>query len=251
MRTRNAFRGRLQGRGWTTAVWVVVAITLSSSVTVRPAAAADPQAQARKHSRKAAQLAAANNCRAAVEEYSKALAVLKDPALFFNRGECYRRIGDKEHALGDYRLFLAEVPDAPNRATVVARIAELEPDAAARAPAAPRVEPGEHLPSPAASAPAASASGSSLLAPDRSAPPSTGEGSINTAPEAKFADPQIVMVGNDSQPPSREADGGIAGRWWFWTALGAVLIGGGVAGYFILNPAKNEVPSTHLGNYIF
>src|SRR6266404_5875756 len=106
MRTRNAFRGRLRGRGGKTAAWMVVAITLCGSVTVRPAVAADPQAQARKHSRKAAQLAEANKCRAAVEEYSKALAVLKDPALFFNRGECYRRIGDNGHALADYRLFL-------------------------------------------------------------------------------------------------------------------------------------------------
>jgi tetratricopeptide (TPR) repeat protein len=245
MRTPNAFRGRLQGWGGKTAVWMVVAITLCASVTLRPAIAADPQAVARKHSRKAAQLAAANKCRAAIEEYSKALAVLKDPALFFNRGECYRRIGDNGRALADYRLFLLEVPDAPNRATVAARIAELEP-VAVKAPAAPRVEPGEHL-----TAPAAPASEPALLAPERPAPLSMGEGSINTAPEPKFADPQIVMVGNEPPPPDKEADSGIAGRWWFWTALGAVLIGGGVAGYFILNPAKTEVPSTHLGNYPF
>ena len=244
MRTPHAFRGRLQGRGGKTATWMVVAITLCGSLTMRPAVAADPQALARKHSRKAAQLAAANKCRAAIEEYSKALAVLKDPALFFNRGECYRQIGDKEHALADYRLFLAEVPDAPNRATVAARIAELEP-VAVKAPAAPRVEPGEPLPAPAAPAPEPS-----LLAPDRPAPLSMGEGSV-MAPEPRFADPQISMVGNEPQPPGKETDSGITGRWWFWTALGAVLIGGGVAGYFILNPAKTEVPSTHLGNYIF
>jgi hypothetical protein len=234
-------------------IWAVVAITVGGSVTVRPAAAADPQAEGRKHSRRAAQLAAANKCRAAIGEYDKALAVLKDPALLFNRGECYRRIEDKEHALADYRRFLDEVPDAPNRAAVAARIAELEQGVVAKAPAT-RPEPGADL--------NGGSSTPSLLAPDRpaaiaetskTAPPggSTGDAAINIAPPLKLADPQIVMVGNEPQQPAKEADSGVTGQWWFWTAVGAVLIGGGVAGYLILNPPKTEIPSSHLGNYIF
>ena len=39
-----------------------------------------------------------------------------DPVVLFNRGECYRRIGDTENAVDDYREFLEKVPNAPNRA---------------------------------------------------------------------------------------------------------------------------------------
>ena len=44
------------------------------------------EAEGRKHARKANQLADVNKCKAAIPEYTKALRLLKDPTLLFNRG---------------------------------------------------------------------------------------------------------------------------------------------------------------------
>ena len=50
--------------------------------------------------------------------------------MLFNRGECYRRTGDSDNAVDDYREFLEKVPNAPNRADIEAKIVALEaPDA--------------------------------------------------------------------------------------------------------------------------
>src|ERR1041385_7371397 len=72
------------------------------------ARAANPQAEGRKHARKANHLAEINKCKLAIPEYTKALRLLKDPTLLFNRAECYRRTGDAAKAVADYRKFLVE-----------------------------------------------------------------------------------------------------------------------------------------------
>ena len=52
------------------------------------------EAEGRRHARKANQLADVNKCKAAIPEYTKAIRLLKDPTLLFNRAECYRRTGE-------------------------------------------------------------------------------------------------------------------------------------------------------------
>src|SRR5215831_13104788 len=90
------------------------------------ALAANPQVEGRKHARKANHLAEINKCKLAIPEYTKALKLLKDPTLLFNRAECYRRTGDAAKAVADYRKFLLELPAAPNRAQVESQIAALD-----------------------------------------------------------------------------------------------------------------------------
>lgn len=89
------------------------------------AATADPEDGARKHAARANKLAAQNKCRAALSEFTRAYDVLKDPTLLFNRAECERKLGKVEDAVADYEHFLSDMPTAPNRASVEARIAEL------------------------------------------------------------------------------------------------------------------------------
>jgi tetratricopeptide (TPR) repeat protein len=89
-------------------------------------AIADAGTAARKHATKANQLAAKNKCKQAVPWFNRAYRSLKDPTLLFNRAECLRKLGENHDALRDYELFLAEVPEAPNRATVESRIAVLK-----------------------------------------------------------------------------------------------------------------------------
>jgi len=100
---------------------VVVGMGMLSTVT----ADAESQAAARKYAAKANQLAAKNRCRAAIPWFNRAYRALKDPTLLFNRAECLRKLGETNDALQDYELFLVDMPQAPNRASVEAHIAAL------------------------------------------------------------------------------------------------------------------------------
>lgn len=68
---------------------------------------------------------------AAVDEFKLAYALSKAPGLLFNLGQASRLGKQYEQALHFYRAYLRERPDAPNRADVERRIAELEPLVAA------------------------------------------------------------------------------------------------------------------------
>ena len=71
-------------------------------------------AEGRAHLKRANALAGEGDCAAAIEEYTKAFELLDDPVVLFNRGECYRRTGDSENAVDDYREFLEKVPPEPS-----------------------------------------------------------------------------------------------------------------------------------------
>ena len=114
-----------------------------------PTYAADSAAAGRKHAAKANQLAAKNKCKSAVVEFTKAYKSAKDPTILFNRAECYRKLGSAADALKDYEQFLADMPEAPNRASVEARIATLrkaEPSASSTPPQQPPSTAPQQLP---------------------------------------------------------------------------------------------------------
>src|SRR5579884_3926042 len=62
----------------------------------------------------------------AVEEFKKAYELSNAPGLLFNIAQVYRAKEDYKQALYFYRTYLRLQPDAPNRADVEARIADLE-----------------------------------------------------------------------------------------------------------------------------
>src|SRR5262249_51734692 len=71
-------------------------------------------------------------------EYAAALAAFKDayrnyesPSLLYNIGQCHRRLHEKAEALRAYRMYLNEVPNAPDRRSVESQIRELEAEIAA------------------------------------------------------------------------------------------------------------------------
>ena len=140
---------------------LAVVVLLGIGLLSARAAAADAEEVARKHAAKANQLAARNKCGKAIFEFTRAYKTLKDPTLLFNRAECFRKVGRDDEAITDYEQFLAELPKAPNRTAIEARIASLR---AAKvgvpagkekpAPAPPGLlKPAEQAPPPAAVAP--------------------------------------------------------------------------------------------------
>jgi len=115
-----------------------IVLILLSGLGAPPALAADDAAAGRHHAAKANRLAAKNDCAGAVMSFTRAYKLLHDPTLLFNRAECYRKLGKDKEALRDYEQFLAELPDAPNRASVEARIVVLRSAAAEESqPASP------------------------------------------------------------------------------------------------------------------
>jgi hypothetical protein len=116
---------------------ILVVCVLAGGLVASPGvawAAASGQAAGRKHARKANHLADINKCKQAIPEFSKAIRLLKDPALLFNRAECYRRIGESAKAVTDYRKFLVQLPSTPNRSQVEGQIAVLEKPTGPRSP---------------------------------------------------------------------------------------------------------------------
>lgn len=190
---------------------------------------ADPIAEGRSHLKKANALAGEGDCAAAIDQYTAAYEKLEDPVVLFNRGECYRRTGDADKAVADYRAFLDAVPHAPNRADINAKIAKLAPPTAPTEPG-PATSPPRALP-PMIAAPAAPVAPAPAPAPEPAEPPvavrPTAEGAADTSTEG----------------------GGT--RWWAWGALGALVVGGAVAGIVLFRPQEAQPPDSMWGNYRF
>jgi hypothetical protein len=216
-------------------------------------------AEGLRHSRRAAALAGANNCKAAVSEYTKAIKLLKDPVLLFNRAECYRTLGDREAALGDYRQFLVELPKTPNRKQVEAQIAALEAPPKPAPPPAPTAAPPP--PKGAAHASVSTPAPAEKPVAPAETPPPVPPREIITQLDDHRRDPNPIAPGVDIihvdpapmplAPADVEGPTSRTSRWWIWTIAAVVLAGGGVTTYLLLRGNKTDSPSSDLGNYRF
>jgi hypothetical protein len=238
------------------------------------------EAEGRRHARKANQLADVNKCKAAIPEYTKAIRLLKDPTLLFNRAECYRRTGEAQKAIADYRKFLVQLPAAPNRGQVENQIAALEKNPgravialAPAAPAAPAVSPPVARvatpkpaaeppppippppPAPAPSPPAAPVAEERQPAPPQEVP--EREVAPPSLPRAPPPEPAPVetpgpMALVNTKPTSAADTGSQSGSyWWIWVLGAVVLAGAGAGTYFALKQGGTDIPSSMLGNYKF
>jgi hypothetical protein len=227
------------------------------------------EAEGRRHARKANQLADVNKCKAAIPEYTKAIRLLKDPTLLFNRAECYRRTGEAAKAVADYRKFLAQLPAAPNRAQVEGQIGALEkrpnPVVAVAAPAvklppvaraAPPPRPVAVLPEP-EPAPAPTPLPAPVAEERRPAAPpevperEVGPPSLPPAPApAESPGPMAMVTSNKTSSADTGSQSGTS-YWWIWVLGAVVLAGAGAGTYFALKQGGTDIPPSMLGNYKF
>lgn len=105
---------------------VVVAALLACAATARAADGDDLQ-EAKQHYDRGMAHYELGEFAAAVEEFKLAYARSQAPGLLFNLAQASRLDKDYEQALHFYRTYLRVRPDAPNRADVELRIAEIEP----------------------------------------------------------------------------------------------------------------------------
>lgn len=131
--------------------FVIMALLLVGGV-----ANAQNRAKARELFRQAQNHYKLGEFQPALDGFKEAYRNFEDPSLLFNIAQCERQLGHKHEALISYRMFLSEVPNAPNRDEVEKVIATLEQaikDEAAPQPPQNTPQPSEHI----ASAPPAPA----------------------------------------------------------------------------------------------
>jgi tetratricopeptide (TPR) repeat protein len=133
----------------------------------------------------------------ALAEFQSAFDLYPSPKLRFNLGQCERALGHAEAAATHFERFLAEADDvSPGlRAEAERYLAEARATLTASAPAPSAPEPSP--PPPAALPPA----------------------------------PPPPAIAATSPPPAAAP---VYTRWWFWAAVGAVVVGGAVGAYAIV-----------------
>jgi len=62
----------------------------------------------------------------ALGEFESAYMAVPDPVFLFNIAQCHRKMGHDKEAVGFYKSYLRNAPNAPNRVDVQKRIQELE-----------------------------------------------------------------------------------------------------------------------------
>ena len=141
----------------------------------------------------------------ALVDYQAAYDAEPLPAFLFNIGQCYRNMGNYERAQFFFRRYTALDPRSPNRPAAERLIAEMDKLAAERA-----VEPVGDRPT---------------------SPPS-----LAAVPPAASGDHQVTnggpMVSVAEKGGERSARPPIYRRTWFWVAVSAVVVAGGVVTAF-------------------
>jgi len=207
---------------------VLLAALLSAG---QPARAADPRTEsAREHSAQGDAYYKLEKYSNAIGEYEQAYLAKADPSFLYNIAQCHRLMGQSAEAIKFYRRFLKDAPNAPNRAVAEKHIKDLE-DASTHqgAPVEP-LPPATPLPTlaPAATAtippppPASSSPASSGPGPVTAAMPAL----VLSAPQPTSPSSAEIPIGENSGSPSPTESHSIYTRWWFWTAVGVVVLGG-------------------------
>jgi len=175
-----------------TAVALLV-MALSVGGAAEAASAADHQSEM-----KAREAFAAGRYDEALQLFAKLYAETLHPVYLRNIGRCHQKMREPDKAIDAFRDYLAKSKKLPadERTEIQGYIKEMEAlrDEQARAAAPPVVPP----PSP---------------------PPA-----LPPAPSPAASDPMMLTANGSASKPAGEAP--VYKRWWFWTAIGAVVVGG-------------------------
>jgi tetratricopeptide (TPR) repeat protein len=199
---------------------IVGAIAFGLLALTPSAQAAPPmedKAQARLHFEAGARHYDLSEWDQALVEFKEAYRQMPDPSFLYNIAQCHRRLGHGEDALTFYRTYLRRAPEAVNRDEVERRIAELEAEKQAQQ-LRQAEEDRQHN---AAAGPLAPAQGSEAARPSL----------LGHEPPGDRSDEQVSLT--QAPADSSSGHGSIFTRWWFWTAVGALVTGGVVAGLLL------------------
>jgi tetratricopeptide (TPR) repeat protein len=156
----------------------------------------DAKQSAQRHLDRGNELFRRDELGAALAEFQAAFDLYPSPKLRFNLGQCERALGHAEAAAMQFERFLAEATDVSPELRAEAQ-RYLDQARAAAAPPPPQ----KPAPSPLPSAPAPRVEAPVAIAP--------------------------------ASPPAAKP---VYTRWWFWGAVGVVVVGGAVAAFALSRP---------------
>ncbi len=225
--------------GWLLGIFVLLAATPPAR------AQAGDRERAKAHFAAGESRFKSGDYRGAIVEFTAADALVPSPILAFNIALAHEKLGEDDSALRLYRDYLSRRPDAPNRATVEARIADLDARIAARRPVSPPPqqpppfvttpdldqEPVEQAPPTAPPAEQAPRSYDDALArrvPSRN-DTSMGGGSPGYQVGQGPPEAQAPHAGPSELPPAEPApqprkSTPVYKQWWFWVVVGVSAI---------------------------
>jgi len=164
----------------------------------------------------------------ALDLFVKLYAEKLHPNYLRNIGRCYQNLGDPDKAISSFREYLRKAkgvrPD--ERAEVEGYIKEMEDlkkqRAAATATATPTANPP---PQPRTIEPEPAGAGTTATATTTST-----SSSITTAPDPAGTTSSGLTLAQQPRDtgPAPEPSSPVYTKWWFWTIVGAVAIGGGL-----------------------
>ena len=190
-----------------------VTLTLVLLLAVGPARAADPNAEkARAHFQQGDTYFKLDKYANALHEFEQAYLAKQDPSFLYNIAQCHRLMGNRVEAIRFYKRYITDAPAAANRPVAEKHIRELEAALGAEELTGAHVAPAASAPGPAPSAtmppptPTSAPTQVALAAPPPPPPPSEAP---LTAPSPSPADEHPIYT-----------------KWWFWTAVGGVVVAG-------------------------
>jgi len=203
------------------------------------ARAGDPNAEkARAHFQQGDTFFKLDKYAPALQEFEQAYLAKQDPSFLYNIAQCHRLMGNRVEAIRFYKRYINDAPTAPNRPVAEKHIHDLEAAIEADhlvgsrpAPPPPPVPVSPVPPPPGAATPPPTPSGS---APPPSPPPLA----LNATPPP-LSD---TVLTNSPAGPSPSDEHPIYTKWWFWTAIGGVVVTG-----VILTLLLNRDPSCPSG----
>jgi tetratricopeptide (TPR) repeat protein len=214
---------------------VLLAALLSAA---HPARAADARTEtAREHSAQGDAYYKLEKYANAIGEYEQAYLAKPDPSFLYNIAQCHRLMGHSAEAVKFYRRFLKDAPTAPNRLVAEKHIKDLDDASGYPAPPVeppPTAPPPATVPPPIAPAPPATVTLPVVPPPASSpAPPSANPEAtaspaltLNAPPPTSSPSTEVIPIGENAAPASPTESHPLYTRWWFWTAIGVVVLGG-------------------------
>lgn len=249
----------------TGARWVAIIVWsagIAGAALERSAVATDRGRSARAHTQAARAYFNLEKYKEALGEYERAYLDKQDPAFFFEIAECHRLLGDFAEAQRFYKRFLQDAPaghtNRPPAEAHMVEMAEAERQAGFESRTGLQVGSRPLPPSfPASARYLAPLPASDSIAPTPSASPlltasSSGATAMATAPApllsiAPAADPSAgpPTLAGASAPPTPEGHAPFYARWWFWTLVGGVVVGGVAAGLLLASssPSRPSCPA--------
>jgi len=238
-----AARGAAGGGGWLRRLAVVAPIAL---ILVTPAAMPASAAEDAREA-KARSLFAIGEYQSALEVFVTLFGERGDPLLLRSIGRCYQKMRQPAKAIDAYQEYLRRYPrmKPAERREIEGFVEEarrLKAAEAAALPAPPSVEPPPVDSTPATQSTPARPSPSPPSAPIIDDTELTGPAASagnREPPPTLIGKPQSAQAAPESQPNDNKS---LTSRWWFWTGLGALVVGGAVAAILLATGGGTSRP---------